>query len=47
MRAKWKKLLAYTAVWLASEICLTFLGLDDLADYTEFVFEKKVIVNLA
>ncbi len=46
MHFKWTKLLARITVWLAAEICLSFLGLDDLADYSEFIFEKNVIVHL-
>ena len=44
MRVKWKKLLAKTLVWLAAEILLNCLGVDDVADYSEFIFEKHVIV---
>ncbi|MBE9143161.1 hypothetical protein [Planktothrix mougeotii] len=29
-------------VWIFTEILLNFLGLDDLADYSEFLFEKTV-----
>jgi short-subunit dehydrogenase len=28
-------------VWLAAEIILNCVGLDDLADYSEFVFERQ------
>ena len=28
-------------VWLFAEIALTFLGLDDLADYSEFIFQSR------
>lgn len=27
-------------IWLVAEIVLNFVGLDDLTDYSEFVFEK-------
>jgi hypothetical protein len=37
-RAIWKILF-----WLVSEIILNLSGLDDLADYSEFVFEKSAI----
>ncbi|NEO21664.1 MAG: hypothetical protein F6J94_15225 [Moorea sp. SIO1F2] len=33
-----KKLLARTTLWLLLEIWLNFLGLDNLADYSEFIF---------
>ncbi|NJQ97484.1 MAG: hypothetical protein HC784_07235, partial [Hydrococcus sp. CSU_1_8] len=29
-------------MWVASEILLNFLGLDNLADYSEFVFEQDL-----
>ena len=29
-------------IWMAAEILLNFIGLDDLADYGEFIFERKV-----
>ena len=44
MRLSWKKLLAKTIVWLAAEILLNFLGIDDLADYSEFIFERDIDV---
>lgn len=37
MQIKWKKILGKTIVWLAAEIYLNFLGLDNLADYDEFI----------
>ena len=46
MNVRWKKLLAMTTVWLLTEISLNFIGLDDLADYGEFVFERNLIVQL-
>ncbi len=35
----WQKII----VWLITEIILNLLGIDDLADYSEFIFEKQVI----
>ncbi len=29
------------ALWLMTELCLTALGLDDLADYGEFLFQVR------
>lgn len=37
------KSLSRTIVWLAAEIILNCVGLDDLADYSEFVFERNHI----
>jgi hypothetical protein len=45
MNMRWKKLLVRTTLWLAVELWLNFLGLDDVADYSEFIFERHVIVQ--
>ena len=39
----WLKNKTFTKVviWLAAEILLNFVGIDDLADYSEFVFENN------
>ena len=34
------KLIAKIVIWLAAEILLNFLGMDDLADYSEFTEAK-------
>jgi hypothetical protein len=44
MKTQWKRLLVKTTVWLAAEIILNLLGLDNLADYSEFVYEHEVTV---
>lgn len=41
MQVRWSKLFLKTAVWVCAEIALTFLGMDDLADYSEFVFQDR------
>ena len=41
MQVRWPKLLLRTVVWLGAEIALTCLGLDDLADYSEFIFQNR------
>jgi preprotein translocase subunit SecG len=47
MQAQWKAILVRVTIWLAIEILLNFLGLDTLADYGEFVFNKQTTtVNL-
>lgn len=38
---KWKTLLIRVFFWLIMEIFLTYLGLDNLADYGEFVKQKE------
>jgi hypothetical protein len=44
-QVKWKKLLAQTLVWLATEIYLNFLGIDNLADYSEFLYDNSRVQN--
>ena len=44
MQVKWKKLMVNILVWLAAELMLNFLGLDNLADYGEFIEQKNVII---
>ena len=43
MTVKWRKLIARFTIWLMLEIALTFLGLDDLADYSEYIFEQHPV----
>ncbi|MEA5510975.1 hypothetical protein VB715_14470 [Crocosphaera sp. UHCC 0190] len=40
---KWKKLLLSLLFWLLTEIFLNFIGLDNLADYSEFIHHQKFI----
>ena len=46
MEIRWKTLLTKTLIWLAVEILLNSIGLDTLADYSEFVFEQNAIVQI-
>ncbi|HEY9726607.1 MAG TPA: hypothetical protein V6D50_09185 [Chroococcales cyanobacterium] len=39
MNTQWQKILVKITFWLILEILLNLLGLDSLADYSEFVFE--------
>lgn len=43
MKWKDKKLLARIVVWLVAEVYLNLMGLDNIADYSEFVYERDVI----
>ncbi|MDJ0510681.1 MAG: hypothetical protein QNJ64_15715 [Crocosphaera sp.] len=47
MKIKWKQLLIKGSLWLLIEIYLNFVGIDDLADYGEFVFERHFMVFLS
>ena len=44
MNIRWKILLFKSIFWLFAEIFLNVIGVDDLADYSEFVFERNTIV---
>lgn len=45
MQAPWKSRLAKVAFWLIAEITLNSTGLDNLADYSEYVFEKGLATS--
>ncbi len=40
-QVKWRKLLLYVLITLITEVLLTFVGFDDLANYEEFIFQKS------
>ncbi|MEM8614106.1 MAG: hypothetical protein AAGF93_18935 [Cyanobacteria bacterium P01_H01_bin.105] len=42
MDSRWRFAVCKFFVWLTAEIVLSMLGIDDLADYSEFVFEKNM-----
>ena len=46
MKVRWKKLLVTTTFWLVAEIWFGFLGIDNLADFSEFVFERHETVQM-
>ena len=48
MNLKWKTILIKIIIWLATEIYLNLLGLDTLADYSEFILVRdtdKVVLS--
>ncbi|HEY9727646.1 MAG TPA: hypothetical protein V6D50_14440 [Chroococcales cyanobacterium] len=44
MKVQWKKVFVKTTIWLVTEIVLNLVGLDNLADYSEFIFEHDTAV---
>jgi hypothetical protein len=42
---QWQKACFKVTTWILSEIVLNMLGLDDLADYSEFIFDPEVIIS--
>ncbi len=47
MAVRGKTLFTKTLIWLAAEIVLNLMGLDTLADYSEFVFDRNILSYLA
>ena len=46
MRVRWKILLASMIMWLVGEVSLNLVGLDEFADYSEFLQDKsQFLVN--
>jgi hypothetical protein len=45
MNIQWKKLLIRATVWSVAELFLAFMGLDDLADYNEYVFQSHASIQ--
>lgn len=42
MKTQWKNVWVKAIIWLACEIILNLLGLDNLADYSEFIFDREL-----
>ena len=47
MKVRWRTLLTKTIIWLVAEILLNSIGIDTLADYSEFVFDKNAIAHFS
>ena len=47
MEIRWKRLLTKALIWLAAEIVFNTIGLDTLADYSEFVFESPALAHFS
>ncbi len=48
MAIKWQTFLTRTLIWLALEIIFNSIGLDTLADYSEFIiYNKNAIAHLS
>lgn len=47
-KIRWKHLILHAIVWIVVELFLGWVGLDDLADYGEFVFrETRIAVGVS
>ncbi|MGB7084295.1 MAG: hypothetical protein WBD47_01985 [Phormidesmis sp.] len=47
MQVQWHKLINKLIFWLLVEILLNLVGLDNLADYSEFLLGDRVTLNSA
>jgi hypothetical protein len=43
MKIQWRELLISITFWSIAEIGFSLLGIDDLADYGEFILEKQIL----
>jgi hypothetical protein len=43
MDIKWKKLIFQVGVWIALEIVFSYVGMDTIADYSEYIFDRHTI----
>ena len=41
---RWQKLIFRASVWLILELFFDRVGLDTIADYSEFVFERNLVI---
>ena len=44
MKVRWKKLLLTATCWLVTETYFNFLGIDELADYSEFILNQQIFL---
>lgn len=44
---RWQTLLLKGSVWLSAEIMLGLMGLDNLADYSEFLVQNQAVTRLS
>jgi hypothetical protein len=45
MNARWDHIFSQMVIWLVAEIVLNLVGLDNLADYSEFVFNREIAMQ--
>jgi hypothetical protein len=46
-KIRWKRLLLKSSVWLSAELVLNVVGLDNIADYSEFLLKSQVIAQVS
>lgn len=46
MKVQWKTLIVTITLWFALELLLSCLGLDTIADYSEYILDQKTVTTL-
>ena len=44
MTVCWRQLIVSLSLWFIAELVLNLVGIDDLVDYSEYLFERHEIV---
>ena len=44
-KVRWRKLFVETSAWVTAEVMLNVVGLDNLADYSEFIVQSKALAD--
>jgi hypothetical protein len=45
MKVRWQKLILTVTFWLSTEICFNLLGIDNVANHSEFISIQKVFYS--
>lgn len=45
-KVRWKKLLFHGSVWVSTEVLLGAVGLDNLANYSEFLTQSRISTHI-
>ncbi|MEL6494942.1 MAG: hypothetical protein AAFQ41_07440 [Cyanobacteria bacterium J06623_7] len=46
MKIKWRKLVFRMSVWFALEAFFGYVGVDTMADYSEYIFDRHSITSI-
>lgn len=44
MTIRWQQLFVSLSLWLMAEFLLNLVGVDDLVDYSEYIFDRHTLV---
>jgi hypothetical protein len=44
MNVKWRKVLLKVSLWVSLEIAFNFIGIDTIADYSEYIAQRHQII---